>query len=84
MRFVIVNGLPYLLADDGKVYSCKFEGTSFTLGAEVEMASVPAVTYSEVSVKAKCKDALDSINAKVQAEETDAKKGGRRKKIPEA
>ena len=59
-KFIIVDGLPYLLAN-GKVYSVRWDDKGFTVGAEVEMASVPAVTYSELSVKAKCAGNLDSI-----------------------
>lgn len=59
-RFVIVNGLPYLFAD-GKTYSVRWDEMGFTVGAEVELASVPDRTYSELSVLAKCTGHLDSI-----------------------
>lgn len=62
MRFVIVDGLPFLLAN-GKTYSVRWDEKGFTVGAEVEMASVPAVTFSELSVLAKCAGHLDSILA---------------------
>ena len=61
-RFVIVNGLPYLLAH-GKTYSVRWDEKGFTVGAEVELASVPARTFSELSVRAKCAGHLDSIHA---------------------
>lgn len=61
-RFVIVDGLPYLLAH-GKTYSVRWDEKGFTVGAEVELASVPARTFSELSVRAKCAGHLDSIHA---------------------
>jgi hypothetical protein len=59
-RFVIVDGLPYLLAN-GKTYSVRWDASGFTVGAEVELASVPNRTFSELSIKAKCAANLDSI-----------------------
>jgi len=64
-RFVIVDGLPYLYAD-GKTYTVRWNDEGFTVGAEVKLASVPAHTYSELSVKAKCQ-VLDSIGADKKA-----------------
>ena len=61
-KFVIVDGLPYLLAH-GKTYSVRMGENELTVGAEVELASVPARTFSELSVRAKCADHLDSIIA---------------------
>lgn len=61
-RFVIVHGLPYLLAH-GKTYSVRMGEIGFTVGAEVMLTSVPARTYSELSVRAKCAGHLDSILA---------------------
>lgn len=61
-RFVIVDGLPYLLAH-GKTYSVRWDEKGFTVGAEVMLASVPARTFSELSVRAKCAGHLDSILA---------------------
>ncbi|MBR5583163.1 MAG: hypothetical protein IKW21_01395 [Lachnospiraceae bacterium] len=58
-RFIIVDGLPYLYVH-GKVFAVRWGEKGFTVGAEVEMASVPEVTYPEISIKAKCAD-LDSI-----------------------
>lgn len=61
-RFVIVDGLPYLLAH-GKTYSVRLGEKSITVWAEVMLASVPARTFSELSVRAKCAGHLDSISA---------------------
>lgn len=61
-RFIIVDGLPYLYAD-GKAYSCRFDESGFTLGAEVKMASVPDATLTEASIMAQCAGHLDSIAA---------------------
>lgn len=62
-RFIIVDGLPYLYAD-GKAYAVRWDEKGFTVGAEVKMASVPEVTYSELSIMAKCAGNLDSIKVK--------------------
>lgn len=59
-RFVIVDGLPYLLAG-GKTYAVRWDEKGFTVGTEVELASVPEWTYNELSIKAKCAGNLDSI-----------------------
>ena len=61
-RFVIVDGLPYLLAH-GNTYSVRWDEKGFTVGAEVKLASVPARTFSDLSVRAKCAGHLDSILA---------------------
>ena len=58
-RFIIVNGLPFLYAN-GKAYRVRWDENGFTVGAEVGLASVPSVTYPELSIKAKCAN-LDSI-----------------------
>lgn len=60
-RFIIVDGLPYLYAD-GKAFAVRWDEKGFTVGAEVELASVPAVTYSEISIMAKCAGNLNSID----------------------
>ena len=59
-RFVIVDGLPYLLAN-GKTYSVRWDDSGFTVGAEVKLASVPKWDYSELSIMAQCQGRLDSI-----------------------
>ena len=67
-KFIIVDGLPYLLAN-GKVYCVRWDESGFTVGTEVEMASVPDKTYSELSIKAKCAGRLDSISAEQPEQE---------------
>lgn len=74
MRFVIDNGLPYLFAN-GKTYAVRWDKEGFTVGAEVKMASVPSVTYSELSILAKCAEKLDSIGG-------EKKRAGRKRKTP--
>ena len=59
-KFIIVDGLPFLLAH-GKTFAVRLNEVGFTVGPEVELASVPAATYSEVSIRAKCAGHLDSI-----------------------
>lgn len=59
-RFVIVDGLPFLLAN-GKTFAVRWDENGFTVGAEVKLASVPEVTFSELSILAKCDGHLDSI-----------------------
>lgn len=66
-RFIIVDGLPYLYAD-GKAYAVRWDDKGFTVGAEVTLASAPTVTYSEISIKAKCAANLDSIGAIIEQE----------------
>ena len=61
-RFIIVDGLPYLYAG-GKTYAVRWDSEGFTVGAEVKLKSAPAVTYNELSIKAKCANNLDSIGA---------------------
>lgn len=65
-RFVIVDGLPYLYANS-KTFAVRWDEEGFTVGAEAELASVPSVTHSEVAVKAKCGENLDSIGVKKKA-----------------
>lgn len=70
-RFVIVDGLPHLYADDGKTYAVRWDEKGFTVGAEVQLSvPSPLFTLSELSVKAKCAGRLDSITA-VQNEQQD-------------
>ena len=59
-RFVIVDGLPFLYAN-GKTFAVRWDEAGFTVGAEAKLASVPAVLYTELSIKAKCAGHLDSI-----------------------
>ena len=69
-RFIIVDGLPFLYAN-GKAYAVRWDDRGFTVGAEVELASVPARTYSELSIKAKCR-ILDSIQDKEPEDKQEA------------
>lgn len=69
-RFIIVDGLPYLTAN-GKAYKVRWDEDGFTVGAEVEVASVPVGSLTEREIKAKCA-VLDSIG---EAEKPKAKKG---------
>lgn len=63
-RFIIVDGLPFLYAN-GKAYKVRWDDEGFTVGAEVKLASVPSVTYPELSIKAKC-TCLDSIGSETK------------------
>lgn len=67
MRFIIIDSLPYLYAN-GKAYAVRWDDRGFTVGAEVELTSAPSVTYSELSIKAKC-PVLDSIGVTEQDNE---------------
>lgn len=67
-RFIIVDGLPFLLAH-GKAYAVRLHDVGFTLGAEVNLASVPRVTYSETSIRAKCAACPDSIGYQQEQQE---------------
>lgn len=71
-KFVIVDGLPYLYANE-KAYCVRWDEKGFTVGAEVKLASVPSATYSELSVKAKC-HVLDSISGAKKPTTTRARK----------
>lgn len=62
MRFVVVDGLPYLYAD-GKTFACRFDEKGLTIGTEVELASVPDHRLIEQEVFAKC-ECLDSMKEK--------------------
>lgn len=64
-KFIIVDGLPYLYAN-GKTYSVRWDEKGFTVGAEVELASVPSETFSELSILAKCAGNLDSIGEPIK------------------
>lgn len=60
-RFVIVDGLPYLLAN-GKTYAVRWDDNGFTVGMEVNLASIPTITHGELAILAKCAGRLDSIS----------------------
>ena len=72
-KFIIVDGLPYLYANK-KAYAVRWDEKGFTVGAEVKISSVPSVTYSELSIKAKCAWHLDSIGAERKSESKGRKK----------
>ena len=72
-RFIIVDGLPYLYAG-GKAYAVKWDSAGFTVGAEKRLRSVPAVTYNELSIKAKCAADLDSIKAEPEKKKLEPEK----------
>ena len=81
-KFVIVDGLPFLLAH-GKTFAVRLNEVGFTVGPEVELASVPAVTYSEVSIRAKCAGHLDSIGQQ-EAEPEQPQEGQQEPEQPQA
>lgn len=70
MRFVIADGLPYLL-HNGKTYAFRVEETGYTVGAEVKLASVPTQTLSLLSLRAKYPHALDSIGKQEEPVKTE-------------
>lgn len=72
-RFVIVDGLPYLYAG-GKTYAVRWDVKGFTVGHEVKLPHVPAVTYSDLSIKAKCAGKLDSIGATTEKQKSNRKR----------
>ena len=81
-RFVIVDGLPYLFSC-GKTYAVRWDADGFTVGAEVKLASVPEVTYSELSILAKCHEHLDSIGAAEPEEKEEAEPEEKEEAKPE-
>lgn len=60
IRFIIIDGLPYLFAHD-KAYKVRLNEKGLVVGAEIPMDSAPTKTYSETSIRAKCAGNLDSI-----------------------
>lgn len=70
LRFVIADGLPYLL-HNGKTYAFRVEEKGYTVGAEVKLASVPTQTYSLLSLRAKYPHALDSIGKQEEPVKTE-------------
>lgn len=65
-RFVIIDGLPYLFSH-GSIFTVCLNKVGFTVGKKVKMPEIPTVTYSELSVRAKC-ETLSSIPAEVEQE----------------
>jgi hypothetical protein len=81
-RFIIVDGLPYLYAND-RAYAVRWDDKGFTVGNEVKLTFVPYPLYSELEIKAKC-TVFDSIGASDHQEEEQPKKATRgRKKATE-
>ena len=70
-RFIIVDGLPYLYAD-GKAFAVRWDEKGFTVGAEVELTEAPDVTYSEISILAKCHECLNSIDPDAEGQKEQA------------
>lgn len=66
-RFVIIDGLPYLLSH-GSIFTVCLNKIGFTVGEKVKTPKIPTVTYSELSVRAKCV-VLSSILAEVEPDE---------------
>lgn len=60
-RFVIIDGLPFLYADN-KIYAVRWDSKGFTVGGEVKKDFSPYPLYSDLEIKAKCA-VLDSIDA---------------------
>lgn len=66
-RFVIIDGLPYLLSHES-IFTVCLNKIGFTVGEKVKMPKIPTVTYSELSVRAKCA-VLSSIPAEIEPDE---------------
>ena len=60
-RFIIVDGLPYLYANNS-AFAVRWDEAGFTVGDEADVPVIPYPVYSECEVKAKCA-VLDSIGA---------------------
>ena len=81
-RFVIIDGLPYLYANNS-AFAVRWDNEGFTVGNEVKLTVIPYPLYSENEIKAKC-TVLDSIGAVDQSKDTVPKKATRgRKKATE-
>jgi hypothetical protein len=85
-RFVIADGLPYLLAH-GKTYAVRWDHKGFTVGMEVKLASIPTITHGELGIHAKCAACLDSITVHAkdneQQEEEDLEQENHEPEQPE-
>lgn len=66
-RFYIINGLPYLIGGNGDTFTVRLNDDGYTVGEKVTLPETPKVTFSELSVRAKC-EMLDSINTPKVAE----------------
>lgn len=60
-RFIIVDGLPYLYANNS-AFAVRWDEAGFTVGDAADVPVIPYPVYSEREVKAKCA-VLDSIGA---------------------
>lgn len=81
-RFLIIDGLPYLYADN-KAYAVRWNEDGFTVGNEVKLTVIPYPLYSEIEIMAKC-NVLDSIGAEpTEPAEPVKKSTGRKKKSAE-
>lgn len=73
-RFVIIDGLPYLFSH-GSIFTVCLNKIGFTVGEKVKTSKIPTVTYSELSVRAKCA-VLSSIPAEVEQPEQEVEQPG--------
>ena len=62
VRFYIIDGLPYLIGCNGDTFTVRLNDDGYTVGEKVTLPEIPTVTYSELSVRAKC-EVCDSIKA---------------------
>lgn len=75
LEFIIIDGLPYLYCE-GKAYKVRWDDEGFTVGG-VFREDIPPYTFthlSEVSVKAKCHEHLDSIGTVSETVDIDSMK----------
>lgn len=78
-KYVIVNGLPYLYAENGKTYKVRQDEKGLTIGDEVKFDKMPKKTYTDLSIKAKYHGKFDSIAEATEAQVAAPKKAARRK-----
>lgn len=79
-RFIIYDGLPYLLAC-GRAYAVRWDNAGFTVGNAVDIpVTLDMPIYSEISVKAKCNN-LDSIKKAKPDKEAEPKQKRKAVKI---
>lgn len=67
VRFYIIDGLPYLIGCNGDTFTVRLNDDGYTVGEKVTLPEIPTVTYSELSVRAKC-EVCDSIKAPAKKE----------------
>lgn len=73
-KYVIVNGLPYLYAENGKAYKVRQDENGLTVGEEAKLEKIPTRTYSDLSIKAKYHGKFDSIAEATEAQVAAPKK----------